>query len=168
MPRANGPDGKYTKQRALWTPDNWDDGYMDNRGRFRVYRPDYPRSYAEGYALRAHVHWWLFYGEVHPTGTNLHHMNGTKHDDRIQNLAMVKHGQHSSSHNRGVTMVEIICDGCGQRFQRAIGRINSKDRKSYNGRFCSQACYHRTPRRLDHKRMISEGLKRAYMRGARR
>lgn len=39
----------------VWDSTRWDDGYVDNRGRFRVKRPDCPRAYANGWALRAHL-----------------------------------------------------------------------------------------------------------------
>ena len=65
---------------------DWNNGWYDNRERFRVYRPDYPRAYSGGYALRAHIVWWLAHKECHPKGTNLHHKNHIK--AIVENLAI--------------------------------------------------------------------------------
>ncbi len=145
MERSNtnphSPNGDFARVHDKWTPDRWEDGYIDNRGRWRVYRPDYPRAYHEGYALRAHIVWWLHYGQPHPNGTNLHYINCNKQDDRLENLTIMNHGEHSTMHNAGNTYVELACDNCGKSFKREIGRINSKERKAYRGKFCSLQCY---------------------------
>ena len=55
---THGPDGRFERKHYLWDGSDWDDGWKDNRGRFRVYRPDCPRQMGvEGHALRAHVVW---------------------------------------------------------------------------------------------------------------
>ena len=72
MSRQIDKTGKFVKTAIIWTPETWDMGYVDNRGRFRVYRPDCPRAYASGYALRAHVIWWLKHGEPHTKNHDLH------------------------------------------------------------------------------------------------
>lgn len=124
---------------APWTPDDWDDGYVDNRGRFRVYRPDYPRAYALGYALRAHVVWWLAHGEVHPQGTNLHHRNENRTDDRIENLEVLSHGEHTRRHSIGPPMI-LTCHRCHNRFTREIWRLKSRAREGSRKTYCSPAC----------------------------
>jgi hypothetical protein len=140
--RRKTADGKFARERSEpWTPDRWNDGYKDNRGRFRVYRPDYPRAYALGYALRAHVHWWLQYGAVHPLGTNLHHLNGDKLDDRIENLAMLKHAEHSKEHNPRKRLVQN-CQHCNADFEVMAWRNRQRKKEGYGEvKFCSQSCY---------------------------
>lgn len=122
-------------RRPIWTPDRWDDGYVDNRGRFRVYRPDYPRAYALGYALRAHVVWWLAKGRVHRRGTNLHHINEIKLDDRLENLAIINHAKHVSLHRRGPRVV-CKCNACLKRFKETPNHVYNHGR----GKYCSQRC----------------------------
>ncbi len=153
---------QFERVHQFWSPEIWDDGYTDSDGRVRVYRPDYPRAYREGYALRAHVMWWLCFNQPHLLGSNLHHLNGDRTDDRIENLAAFPHGSHSKFHRRPRTRVDMQCDNCGKTFKRDIGRINSKDRQNYQGVFCSQKCYHQRPTSSQHRKAISEGLKRAY------
>lgn len=127
-------NGRFIRTRKEpWTPARWNDGYVDNRGRFRVYRPDYPRVYALGYALRAHVVWWLHYGKVHPVGTNLHHMDDNKLNDALENLQLIEHGEHVRHHH--LDRVEVTCLRCGKKFMTQKGRP-----KNGRGRYCSRFC----------------------------
>ena len=51
--------------------------------------------------------WENHYGKPVPEGYNIHHINGNKIDNRIQNLQCVKHEKHTSFHHKGkVTPVE--------------------------------------------------------------
>lgn len=129
--------GSFKRLRSIpWTPERWDDGYVDNRGRFRVWRPDYPKAYALGYALRAHVVWWLSKGRVHPKGTNLHHMNQNKLDDRFENLKLIKHGEHTRLHS-SKPRSKCRCLSCNKVFSIKAYRLSDSQR----GKFCNQQCW---------------------------
>ena len=130
--------GSFKRMRHTpWTPETWNDGYVDNRGRFRVYRPDYPRAYALGYALRAHVVWWLHHGEPHPVGTNLHHKDEIKTNDMLSNLECIEHGEHSRRHHE-VERVTCLCNQCSAEIFETPNRVYKNGR----GKFCSQRCMH--------------------------
>lgn len=152
-------DGKFEKTRSIWTPENWDDGYFDNNKRLRVYRPDYPRAYKNGYALRAHVVWWLHHGEPHKREYELHHIDGTTYNDHIENLVPLDRFAHGRTRER---QVFLICAHCGNPFKVPNWRIRNRPT-----RFCSQQCYHDHPRKEGHSVAISEGLKEAYKNGKR-
>lgn len=147
--------GTFKRIREPWTPDKWDDGYVDNRGRFRVYRPDYPRHYAEGYALRYHVVWWLKTGSVHPSGTALHHKDGVKTNDRFENLELMDHAKHSLEHNPPRPIYRA-CARCGTLFE--IQHRDMKRRATM--KYCSYQCYNLTPRSPEHKRKLAAILNR--------
>lgn len=132
MQNANGT---FVRKHEVWVPENWDDGYLDNKGRFRVYRPDYPRAYHEGYALRAHVVYWLTVGELHPDGTELHHKDRIKVNDLFNNLEVLTRSQHRIQHQENWTIV--TCEHCEKQFQEHVWRTNQR-----HVRFCSQKCYH--------------------------
>jgi len=135
MLRVQDEKGRFTRQRVEpWSPDDWNDGYTDNRGRFRVYRPDCPRSYESGYALRAHVVWWLETGEPHPKGMELHHIDGSRDNDRIENLEPLSPSEHKIIHSDSRQTFE--CDDCGVDFVRPRWRYKGRARP----RFCSRAC----------------------------
>lgn len=156
--------GKFIKTLGVWDGSNWDEGWYDNRGRFRVYRPDYPRAFIGGYALRAWVVYWLFNGSPHPKGTNLHHINGIKDDDRIENFEVVEHGQHSRLHH-SIGNIELVCENCTQSFAMTRKKYNARLREGTPIRFCSQNCYHAFPKSASTKQKQSSGLKKAYSEG---
>jgi hypothetical protein len=154
-------NGTFARTFQIWTPDNWDgNGYIDNEGRFRIYRPDYPRVYKGGFALRSHVVYWLTTGEVHPSGTELHHKNRIKNDDRFENLIVLTHSQHQIEHKSN--WVTVTCAHCGKIFKEHAWRVSQR-----NVRFCSQTCYRIHPRSPEHKANISAGIKLAYKEGRR-
>src|SRR5262245_49286082 len=128
-------NGQFERTIPVWTPDNWSAGYTDNKGRFRVYRPDYPRSYEDGYALRAHVVWWLAVGHPHPRDTELHHLDHDRSNDNFSNL-VVLHNRDHQIHHKG-NGKHLICERCGVEFYRAAWRLN----QGHAGRFCSRKCY---------------------------
>jgi len=156
--------GRFKRTLKVWDGSDWNDGWIDNRGRFRVYRPDYPRAYSNGHALRAHVVWWITHGQCHPKGTALHHRNGIKTDDIIENLEIMKHGEHTAYHSRKIG-IELICEGCCNPFRVPAWRIKSRQKDGHRIRFCSLSCRNITPLSESHKRNISRGLKHAYETG---
>lgn len=156
--------GQFKKLLHVWTPDIWDEGWIDNRGRFRVYRPDYPRAYSGGYALRAHVVWWLRTGEPHPEGTSLHHINQIKTDDRFENLTFINHGQHSAFHNSKPDVI-LTCTHCGKQYEIKAWRITQRRKEGYGPKYCSLKCYyaHNKSERL--KLKLSNSMKKAWAEG---
>lgn len=162
MARTFLPNGRFARTRIEpWTPERWDDGYVDNRGRFRVYRPDYPRAYKYGYCLRAHVVWWLTHGRVHRKGTELHHINQNRLDDRPENLKPLSRSNHRKSDSKSPP-IPIECFHCQKIFLAPAHRIRSRPTK-----YCSQVCYHASERSDEHKAAITAGLKKAYAEGRR-
>jgi hypothetical protein len=138
-----GPLHGYHRIHNSWTPENWDDGWADNKGRFRVYRPDCPRAFKSGYCLRAHVVWWLNTGTVHPKGTVIHHRNEIKTDDKFSNLQMMLVGEHTIHHCAKPNF--STCKQCGITFELPLWRIRSRLNSGESApRFCSQDCYHKS------------------------
>lgn len=143
----------------IWDGKNHDDGWVDNRGRFRVYRPDCPRAYASGYALRAHVVWWLYHGKPHPRNKELHHIDENRLNDAMNNLELLPNSTHQSFHKSA--SVVFHCRKCGKEI------VRSKNRMRYSNNYCSQKCYSAHARDKTHGRAISRGLKKAYEEGRR-
>ena len=153
--------GQFKRSLDVWDGSQWDAGWIDNRGRFRVYRPDYPRAYAGGYALRAHVVWWLARGVPHAKGTDLHHHNGIKTDDRLDNLQQIGHGEHSRRH-KALPPMTLQCRHCGRLFVRTAKKVRSRIREGIPIKYCSQRCYHNERRGAGHRQVIASGLQQAY------
>jgi hypothetical protein len=150
-------NGTFKRLRLPWTPEQWNEGYFDNRKRFRVYRPDYPRAYAGGYALRYHVVWWLKTGSIHPEGFEIHHKDLSKSNDVFDNLELLSNSEHQKKHKS----VQCKCDTCGTNFYRAKQQIR------YKKSFCSPKCYWQSPKSALTCTRVSESLKRSYLEGRR-
>lgn len=129
-------NGTFKQIRKPFSLDNFNDGYVDNRGRFRVWLPNHPRVYAEGYVLRAIVAYELYHNVTIPEGMDVHHKDHNKLNDSIENLVLFEHHQHSIMHN---PIEEVIrtCVDCGKDF--TIKKWRLKDPK--RGKFCNQICY---------------------------
>ncbi len=131
--------GKFLRTRLPWTPDTWNDG-IKMKGRFAVYRPDCPRCYANGYALRAHVVWWLHAGKCHDKMKELHHKDHDKLNDHITNLEVLSKSEHRKRHQI-IKLSYASCAHCQRLFQYPAWR--DKERKT---KFCSQRCYQNHPK----------------------
>src|SRR5437868_6003870 len=124
--------GRFIRKHKIWTEARWNDGYWDNRNRFRVYRPDYPRAYKEGYALRSHVVWWLHNGRCHSRNTELHHKDGSTTNDSISNLKPLSRSDHKKCHHPK-EYTTLVCLTCRESFQAESSKVRSRPTK-----FCSQ------------------------------
>jgi hypothetical protein len=135
--------GRFVRKHTLWTGENWDDGYTDHDGRFRVYRPDYPRAYTEGYALRAHVVWWINTGDVHNKSYDIHHKNLNRLDDIFENLDAVDHIEHGKVHNPKTAKIvrEFLCSWCGKIFGVTREQLHKREVEGKLPKFCGQLCY---------------------------
>lgn len=150
IPRRSGAPKRV---HQLWTGKVWDDGYVDNKGRFRVYRPDFPCAYKGGYALRAHVVWWIEHGERHPKGTELHHIDTNKLNDKLSNLEPLEHSPHQKKH-KTVKLAFATCEECGRNFAYPAWR--DKDRVT---KFCSKKCQHKFPVSAITRKKMSRAMK---------
>ncbi len=151
-------NGDFKRTHQIWSLENFNDGYIDNKGRFRVWVPNHPRAYEEGYILRSIIAFETYHNIVVPDGMDIHHLDGNRLNDSKGNLAMLPHGFHShisNEINRKLGNVERTCECCGRVF--TIKKHRMKDTASRRGRFCSQSCYHAFPRSEEHRRHISEG-----------
>jgi hypothetical protein len=136
--------GQYTRKHFLWTPDNWDDGFIDNYdGRFRVYRPDCPHSGKKnGYTRRAHAIWWLATGQPVPKGFILHHINKNELDDRLDNLCLMTRGDHTYLHIKK-DRIKLICAHCGSEFDVYPNDVS-------HAKYCSVLCRGRASTGANH------------------
>lgn len=147
--------GTFAREVMPWIPDNWDSGYVDSRGRFRVYSPECPRAYSDGWALRAHVVWWMFSGSAHPRGTELHHKDENRLNDRIENLEMLTNSEHQRRH-KPLNLILLVCPYCRCEFSRHKSRVR------YAKTYCSHDCYSRAERSQETRAKMSAGLRKAH------
>ena len=72
-------------------------GWYIKRGWMMEWNPSHPRATADGYVKRMYRVWWEGRG-ILPKGLVLHHMNGNKQDDRVENLLPVDCREHARLH----------------------------------------------------------------------
>lgn len=141
------------RKYQVWLPQNWDSGYVVRRKyprsdtpRVMVYRPDYPKSSNKGYALRAHVVWWLGTGAVPKKGYVIHHLNHNSLDDKIDNLAMWTRKAHSAYHHEKSPPQRLTCPVCSIEFTVQFNIISQhlKEGRKHGQKYCSSKCYNQS------------------------
>jgi hypothetical protein len=79
----------------------WNGGVsMTTKGYKAIKNPSHPRANSKGYVLE---HILIFERETGipvPQGCCVHHINGNKTDNRIENLCMMTHSAHTAMHNK--------------------------------------------------------------------
>ena len=68
-------------------------------GYVRIYMPQHPRADRFGRIFEHIVVWERANGMLVPDGYVVHHKNGIKNDNRIENLELLEKGAHSAYHN---------------------------------------------------------------------
>lgn len=129
--------------------------YVTRAGYIFIKRPDHPNANARGY-VREHV-FVMSESISRPlrSGEIVHHVNGDKSDNRIENLELMERGAHHSHHHKDVikpasvralmlandarsaslkALRTYICDGCGARY-------TARTRAKHARTFCSKKCY---------------------------
>lgn len=81
---------------------NWNGGVKTTKGGYRqVLCPEHPRADSNGYVMEHIVVWEQATGVPVPVNCCIHHMNGKKTDNQIQNLCMMLHTAHTVYHHTG-------------------------------------------------------------------
>lgn len=117
---------------------------MAKRTKYRQVFPsfDYPgRRYPDGRVLEHHLVWWRHTGNVVPDKHAVHHLNEDGKDNRISNLEIMKHGDHTVLHHqKDIRDVQLTCHWCGVNFTRQMRHVRSKMKSGQTRFFCSRSC----------------------------
>ena len=81
---------------------NWKGGTKTTRAGYRqILCPEHPRADSCGYVMEHILIWEQATGVPVPLNCCIHHLNGNKSDNRIQNLCMMQHTAHTVFHHTG-------------------------------------------------------------------
>lgn len=152
LPTRNS-NGTFQQLLKPFSLDNFDDGWVDSDGRFRVYFPEHPRASETGHILRAIVAYELYHGVTIPKTMCIHHVDDNRLNDSKENLRLMLFGQHTSFHNEPRKVASLIprkCKQCGEIF--TINKWRLKDPK--RGKFCNRKCFYAFQR---NQRYLTEG-----------
>jgi hypothetical protein len=72
----------------------------------------------------------------------IHHKNGDKKDNTVDNLEIVNASAHLSYHAklRGIEYVELTCINCGKLFKKQAKEERGRIKRKCNGPLCSRKC----------------------------
>lgn len=116
---------------------NWNGGvWITNRGYKKLLRHGHPRGGRDGYVLEHILVMEESVGRLLTEQEVIHHINGDKTDNRIENLRLFPtHAEHMKHHAdiRGRATTTVACTTCGKQFTKRKLAI-----KSFN--FCSKGC----------------------------
>lgn len=109
---------------------NWKGGIRKTtRGYRQVHMPGHPRADTNGYVMEHIFVWEEKTGVPVPENCCVHHLNGDKSDNRIENLCLMQRTAHTVFHHTGLKRSEEtrkkISDAAKERF------LNAKNHPSY-------------------------------------
>lgn len=100
---------------------NWKGGISTTKKGYRlVLCPDHHRADTRGYVMEHILVWERETGVPVPLNCCIHHLNGDKTDNRIQNLCLMQHKAHTVFHHTGAKRSKET----KEKISKAMRRIN--------------------------------------------
>lgn len=103
--------------------------------------PEYPgKRYRDRYCYEHHLVWWRTFGYLLRPGEIIHHKNGRKRDNRIENLELTDTSAHATHHGAEKPKIanyfKFKCAACGI----AVQRRKVLTARASKRLFCSRKC----------------------------
>jgi hypothetical protein len=122
---------------------NWKGGRKKHKGYWYILKPDHPFADKSGYVPE---HRWIYeqyYNVCLLPWIDIHHKNGIRDDNRIENLQSIgTRSDHTKHHNPLVDMSNRFCLLCGSKTTAIRKDRNNKPKwhRFENGHICER-CY---------------------------
>lgn len=102
-----------------------------------------------------------------PDGCIVHHKDGNKHNNNINNLQLMEQKTHVSMHaKKGRTVLELKCPSCGKHFIKEKRNCFGKKRIMFCSRQCVGKMYSfKGPTEEQIKKAIKENIVREFILG---
>jgi hypothetical protein len=98
------------------------------------------KLYRNRYCYEHHMVYWEFTGRTVADGECIHHVNGDKRDNRIDNLELKNKSEHTSSHSKKPETVVIECAYCGNDSVKMARNVRSSMKSGQVDFYCDRSC----------------------------
>ncbi len=101
---------------------------------------NHPNSTKNGYVLHHRVVMENHIGRLLNANEVVHHINGNKKDNRLENLEVHDRREHTRSHSiqQGRKMVKLICPNCKCEFEKERRQTHINKKNGWTS--CSRSC----------------------------
>lgn len=119
--------------------------FMRNGPYILIIAPEnYPgKKYRGRYIYEHHFVYWKTYGITPKKDEIVHHKNGIKTDNRVENLELLNEQEHRRHHGKEKKeKAERIhlCSFCKQEFKIRASNLNDRIKANKRGVYCSKKC----------------------------
>lgn len=125
------------------------------------------KRYRGRYCYEHHLAWEKHTGLSVPDGCIVHHKDGNKHNNNINNLQLMEAKTHVAMHaKKGRTVLELKCPSCGKHFIKEKRNCFRKKRIMFCSRQCVGKMYSfNRPTEEQIKKAIEENVVREFILG---
>lgn len=96
----------------------------DKKGYVRVYVPDHPRATKAGWQFEHRVVVEEFLGRLLARDEHVHHINGIKDDNRLENLIVMSHSEHSTITGNGREAIRAAMAAELEQYRKRFGSLH--------------------------------------------
>ena len=138
--------GRFKVVYKTWSLENFNEGFINSHGRFRVRLPSHHKANPYGWVNRSHAAYEAYHpDDIVTIEYVVHHVDENKLNDSKENLEKILHGEHTRLHCLGKKKPwvnqhlkngeNVNCEHCGKEFYRAPWETSAKN-------FCDRKCKH--------------------------